>query len=166
LEHASYLIARSHRPVKRIMGDGSAVSHVNFLILLDVNEHLCYVVSIIRWNEEEDVPIYEYQCGKCGKAFQSLIMKPGEEEALTCPTCGGCTLSRLISRVVYHAPEQARLDSFDPKAKHGDSFYRDSRNIGLHAEKRARELGVDLGSGFKERLEKLRTDPGSVLKDE
>jgi len=112
------------------------------------------------------VPIYEYQCGECGKPFQRLIMKPGEEETLTCPTCGGRTLSRLISRVVYHTPEQARLDSFDPKAKQGDSFYKDSRNIGLHAEKRARELGVDLGSGFKEKLEKLRTDPGSVLKDE
>jgi hypothetical protein len=31
------------------MGDGSAGSPVNFLILLDVNRHLCYVVSLIRW---------------------------------------------------------------------------------------------------------------------
>jgi hypothetical protein len=93
-------------------------------------------------------------------------MKSNEEEALTCPACGGRTLSRLISRVVYHTSEQARLDSFDAKAKQSDSFYRDSRNIGLHAEKRARALGVDLGAGFKEKLEKLRTDPGSVLKDE
>ena len=112
------------------------------------------------------MPIYEYECGECGNPFQRLIMKPSEEEALTCPACGGRTLSRLISRVVYHTSEQARLDSFDPKAKQGDSFYRDSRNIGLHAEKRAREMGVDLGAGFKEKLEKLRTDPGSVLKDE
>jgi putative FmdB family regulatory protein len=112
------------------------------------------------------VPIYEYQCGECGKPFQRLIMKPAEEGALSCPACGGRSLSRLMSRVVYHASEQARLDSYDPKAKQGDAFYRDSRNIGLHAEKRARELGVDLGSGFKEKLEKLRTDPGSVLKDD
>ncbi len=112
------------------------------------------------------MPIYEYQCGECGSAFQRLIMKPSEAEALVCPSCGGRCLSRLISRVVYHASEQARLDSYDPRARQGDSYYRDSRNIGLHAEKRAREMGVDLGSGFKEKLEKLRTDPGSVLKDE
>lgn len=112
------------------------------------------------------MPIYEYQCGECGSAFQRLIMKAREEEALVCPVCGDRGLSRLISRVVYHASEQARLDSYDPRARQGDSYYRDSRNIGLHAEKRAREMGVDLGSGFKEKLEKLRTDPGSVLKDE
>ncbi len=112
------------------------------------------------------MPIYEYQCGGCRSAFQRLIMKASEEEALVCPVCGGRGLSRLISRVVYHASEQARLDSYDPRARQGDSYYRDSRNIGLHAEKRAREMGVDLGSGFKEKLEKLRTDPGSVLKDE
>ena len=46
-----------------------------------------------------------------------------------------------------------------------DSFYRDSRNIDLHAEKRAKQMGVDLGDGFRQRLEKLRTDPGGVLKD-
>ena len=111
------------------------------------------------------MPIYEYQCDKCGNPFQQLIMKPNEEGELTCPECGGQNLTRLISRVVYHASEQARLDAYDPKARQDDSYYRDSRNIGLHAEKRAREMGVDLGSGFKERLEKLRTDPSSVLKD-
>lgn len=93
-------------------------------------------------------------------------MKPGEEEGLVCPACGGRALTRLISRVVYHASEQDRLNGFDHKARQGDSFYKDSRNIGLHAEKRAREMGVDLGSGFKDKLEKLRTDPGSVLKDD
>jgi hypothetical protein len=46
-----------------------------------------------------------------------------------------------------------------------DSFYKDSRNVGLHAKKRAQQMGADLGTGFEEKLEKLRTNSGSVIKD-
>ena len=92
-------------------------------------------------------------------------MKKEEEETLTCPECGGTSLKKLISRVAYHVSGQDRLASFDPNAPKDDSFYKDSRNIGLSAQKRAQQLGVDLGGSFDEKLEKLRTDPGSVIKD-
>ena len=111
------------------------------------------------------MPIYEYECRSCDKIFQSLIMKQEHEEKLVCPECGGSKLKKLISRVAYHVSEQARLDGFDPGASKSDSFYKDSRNIGLHAKKRAQQMGVDLGKGFEDKLEKLRTDPGSVIKD-
>jgi len=111
------------------------------------------------------MPIYEYACQDCHREFQSLIMQEADEEALVCPTCGGRKFNRLISRVAYHVSEKDRLASYDPNARRSDSFYRDSRNIGLQAKKRAQEMGVDLGSGFEAKLEKLRTDPGSVLKD-
>jgi putative FmdB family regulatory protein len=86
------------------------------------------------------MPIYEYECRSCDAQFQSLIMKNEEEESLACPKCR-------------------------PSASKNDSFYRDSRNIGLNAKKKAEQMGVDLGTGFEEKLEKLRTDPGSVIKD-
>jgi len=92
-------------------------------------------------------------------------MKKWEEDNLVCPTCGCQELKKLISRVVYHVSERERLAGFDPMASKSDSFYKDSRNIGLCAKKRAQKMGVDLGSGFEEKLEKLRTDPGSVVKD-
>jgi predicted nucleic acid-binding Zn-ribbon protein len=92
-------------------------------------------------------------------------MKSEEEAHLTCPECGGNRLKKLISRVAYHVSEQDRLASFDPNAHKDDSFYKDSRNIGLSAQKRAQQMGVDLGSSFNDKLDKLRTDPGSVIKD-
>ncbi|MBN1893517.1 zinc ribbon domain-containing protein [bacterium] len=111
------------------------------------------------------MPIYEYQCRSCGGIFQTLIMKASEEKSLKCPHCGVPTPRRIISRVVYHASERDRLAAYDPGAKKGDAFFKDSRNIGLDAKKRAQRMGVDLGKGFEEKLEKLRTDPGSVMRE-
>ena len=111
------------------------------------------------------MPIYEYQCYDCEGQFQSLIMGREDEKNLLCPNCGGRNLKRLISRVAYHVSESERLAAFDPRSRQGDDFYKDTRNIGLAAKKRAQQMGVDLGSSFEEKVEKLRTDPGSVIRD-
>lgn len=111
------------------------------------------------------MPIYEYQCLGCQKRFQSLILGQRDLEHLLCPHCHGKDLKRLISRVVYHKSEADRLREYDPSQKQSDSFYKDTRNIGLHAKKRAMEMGVDLGESFEAKLDRLRTDPGSVLDD-
>ena len=92
-------------------------------------------------------------------------MNREQEEGMVCPECGGKDLKKLISRVAYHVSEKDRIESFDPNSPKDDSFYKDSRNIGLSAKKRAQQMGINLGSGFEDRLEKLRTDPGSVIKD-
>jgi putative FmdB family regulatory protein len=111
------------------------------------------------------MPIYEYECLSCGRAFQRLVMKSEEAKSVRCPECGGEEIKRLISRVYHHASEEDRLAAYNPKRAQEESFFRDSRNIGLAAKKRARRMGVDLGQGFEEKLEKLRTDPGSVIRD-
>jgi hypothetical protein len=88
-----------------------------------------------------------------------------DEKKLLCPNCGGRKLKKLISRVAYHVSESDRLAAFDPKATQSDSYYKDTRNIGLAAKKRAQQMGVDLGSSFEEKVDKLRRDPGSVIRD-
>jgi len=55
------------------------------------------------------------------------------------------------------------LSSIDTSKPRGDEVYRDSRNIGLWAKKRMRELGVDLGPKMDEIVEKGRT--GKILDD-
>ena len=111
------------------------------------------------------MPIYEYQCLACEREFQKLTLKREEAEGILCPGCGSSDLKKLVSRVAYHVSERDRLNAFDPKARQDDAFFKDSRNIGLSAKKRARDLGVDLGAGFEVKLDKLRTDPGCVLRD-
>jgi putative FmdB family regulatory protein len=109
------------------------------------------------------MPIFEYECQNCPRQFQRIVMKAEEAEAMVCPDCGGTDLRKLVSRVAYHQSEKDRVDSYDPSAKQSDSFMKDTRNIGLHAKKRARQMGVDLGTSFEAKVEKLRTDPGSVI---
>jgi len=111
------------------------------------------------------MPIFEYECQSCQEQFQTLVMKTEDKKNLACPNCGGHNLNRLISRVTYHQSEKDRLANYNSTSHQSDTFYQDSRNIGLHAKKRAKDMGVDLGSGFEAKLEKLRTDPGSVFKD-
>jgi putative FmdB family regulatory protein len=111
------------------------------------------------------LPIYEYLCRLCGKEFQYLILTKGDEKDLRCPGCRGRDFKKLVSRVAYHVSEQDRLAAYDPDSSKSDSFYKDTRNIGLKAKKRARQMGVDLGSDFETKLDRLRRDPAKIFDD-
>jgi len=103
------------------------------------------------------MPIYEYECRDCGRVTSALILKQEEEKTVRCDHCGGGRLTRILSRFALHKTEGQRLEEFDARASQSDSFYKDRRNIGLWAKKRAKELGADLGSSFDEVVEKART---------
>jgi putative FmdB family regulatory protein len=44
--------------------------------------------------EESEMPIYEYQCEKCGHEFESLVF--GSEKP-ACPACESARVTRLMS---------------------------------------------------------------------
>jgi putative FmdB family regulatory protein len=111
------------------------------------------------------MPIYEYCCVACGRTFQLLVLNQRDVETAVCPSCGAGELKRLISRTSYHKSEKDRLESFDPSQAQAESFYSDTRNIGLSAKKRAERMGVDLGVEFESKLDRMRSDPGRVLDD-
>lgn len=109
------------------------------------------------------MPIYEYRCNDCGKEFSLLILNSRESARVECAACGSPDISRLMSRFAFHQTEASRIDALDTGKPKDESFYKDSRNIGLSAKKRAKELGVDLGRGFEETVEKART--GKFMED-
>jgi putative FmdB family regulatory protein len=109
------------------------------------------------------MPIYEYQCAKCSAVSAVVVLGRDSDEKPTCRRCGSRRLKRVLSTFAVVASEESRLESFDPSAARGESFYKDSRNVGLWAKKRARQMGVDLGSGFEETVEKARS--GELVKD-
>ena len=108
------------------------------------------------------MPIYEYECRDCRAVSGFLVMKKEDEKKIVCLGCGGKKMSRVVSRVTYHRSEADRLGEFNTQKQQGEEFYKDSRNIGLWAKKRAKELGADLGPQFDEIVESART--GKILK--
>ncbi|MDA8334177.1 MAG: zinc ribbon domain-containing protein [Peptococcaceae bacterium] len=48
------------------------------------------------------MPIYEFRCLDCGRAFEKLfIKKPDDEADLACPACKSESLERIISKTNY-----------------------------------------------------------------
>jgi putative FmdB family regulatory protein len=43
------------------------------------------------------MPIYEYKCQDCGQVSEYRIAAQTESKSLTCKSCGGQNLDRLIS---------------------------------------------------------------------
>lgn len=72
-------------------------------------------------------------------------------------------MRRVMSSFAVVDSEAARIDRFDTSRPADESFYRDSRNVGLWAKKRAKQMGVDLGPKFEETVEKARS--GKLIKE-
>ena len=56
------------------------------------------------------MPIYEYQCRKCGHEFELLVLR---DTIPACPSCHAQDLERLLSGFAVSSPElsQARVKS-------------------------------------------------------
>ena len=101
------------------------------------------------------MPIYEYRCRGCGKIVSFLLLNSSDRPF--CEFCGGKDLDRVLSRFRLLQPEATRLRDLDTRKPQGEAYYKDSRNVGLWAKKRADELGADLGDAFEEKVEKARS---------
>jgi putative FmdB family regulatory protein len=44
------------------------------------------------------MPIHEYTCARCGRTFESLLIRKSDEAEIRCPRCGDARLTRQISR--------------------------------------------------------------------
>jgi putative FmdB family regulatory protein len=109
------------------------------------------------------MPIYEYECAACGATTSHVMLGSERLAQPDCARCGSPHTRRVMSSFAVVESEAARLNSFDTGKPRDESFYRDSRNVGLWAKKRAREMGVDLGAKFDDTVEQART--GKLIKD-
>jgi len=109
------------------------------------------------------MPIFEYECARCGQVSSHVVLGRRRRERRSCPGCHSTRLRRVMSRFAVVESEASRLQSFDTSRPRDESFYRDSRNVGLWAKKRAKEMGVDLGPQFESTVEKARS--GKLTKE-
>jgi putative FmdB family regulatory protein len=111
------------------------------------------------------MPIYEFKCTACEYVMDVLVSGYDVPKDLACEKCGSRKVKKMISTGHYHQSESDRLASYDPRTSKSDAFYKDSRNIGIQAEQMLKKAGVKPTEEFKNKLEKLRTNPASVIKD-
>ena len=109
------------------------------------------------------MPIYEFGCNDCHKEFSQLFLSLKDVKKVECQYCRSKNLKRLISCFSLHQTEESRLANFETSKPRGEDFYKDSRNIGLWAKKRMKEMGGDLGHQMDEIVERGRT--GKILED-
>ena len=109
------------------------------------------------------MPIFEYECLACGATGDYVVLGSKRRSCPACERCHSKRTRRVMSSFAVHESEGSRLENFSTGGARDDSFYKDSRNVGLWAKKRAKEMGVDLGSKFDETVEKARS--GKLIKD-
>jgi putative FmdB family regulatory protein len=42
------------------------------------------------------MPVYEYECEKCGSSFERIVFQ-GDKEEISCPECNETNVKKLIS---------------------------------------------------------------------
>lgn len=109
------------------------------------------------------MPIYEYECARCGRISSHVVLGSERKNRPACEHCGSTRTRRVMSSFAVVESEASRLADLDTSKPRDESFYSDSRNVGLWAKKRAQQMGVDLGSKFEDTVEKARS--GKLIKE-
>jgi putative FmdB family regulatory protein len=97
------------------------------------------------------MPIYEYQCRKCGRKMSFLVMSPASFQP-ACKFCKGEDLDQLFSRFASPKSEESRLESLaDPSSLSGLDE-KDPGSVARWMKKMGKELGEDFGGEDIDRL--------------
>jgi putative FmdB family regulatory protein len=108
------------------------------------------------------MPIYEYRCNACGRAFAFLYGVSRDSRDPACPACQGKDLARLISRVARVRSEDAMLEDLADPTKIGD--VEDPRSMARWAKQMGRalgdEAGEDVGAVVDEMMQAEGRGPG------
>ena len=104
------------------------------------------------------MPMYEFLCQKCNARSSLLILNIAESlVAIKCPACGSSNLVRVISSFAFHKSlKTIHEEAGEPTMFSGPDYYKDPRNIGRWAEKRVKELGLDMPPQAQEMIQAAR----------
>lgn len=83
------------------------------------------------------MPIYEFECEKCGTRFEELV--PSEAAEVACPSCGSRRARRLMSEVAPpgRQPRGASVRSDESRRSEREAGHRER----LAADKKKRAAG-------------------------
>lgn len=102
------------------------------------------------------MPIYEYECRKCGKRSSILTLRVSESVDEVCKHCGSRKLRRLMSRFAMPRSEEARLDALSDPSGLSDLDENDPKSVARLMRKMGKEMGDEFGGAeFDEAVDEL-----------
>ncbi len=101
------------------------------------------------------MPIYEFNCGDCGRLTSVFVKSMSAKVEAECSHCGSRKLSRALSRFAYHKSEQRILEEYGAEPR-GLEDYKDPRQIGRWTEKKFNEYGMELPEQAREMIDAAR----------
>ena len=102
------------------------------------------------------MPIYEYECAKCGKRSSVLTLRASERVTAKCRHCGASGMRRLMSRFAMPRSEEARMESLADPSNFGDIDEGDPKSVARAMKRMGREMGDEFGGPeFDEAVEEI-----------
>ena len=99
------------------------------------------------------MPIYEFQCGNCGKISEFLIIRSDEKVIPRCRWCKGKKMSRVLSRLRVIRSEESRMESLVDPSKWGDLDEKDPKSMARMMKRMGKELGQEMGDMNMDEME-------------
>jgi putative FmdB family regulatory protein len=103
------------------------------------------------------MPIYEFYCPSCHRKSSILTKTVPSSLEPKCSACGSTDIVRLISSFSYHKSIQTiHEESGEPTLHSGPDYYKDPRNIGRWAEKRFKDMGMEMPDEIQQKIQAAR----------
>ena len=102
------------------------------------------------------MPVYEFFCPECRKKSSFLVRSTSSFEP-KCSICGNTDVTRIISTFAYHKSlATIHEESGEPSMHPSQDYYKDPRNIGRWAEKRFKDMGMEMPSEIQQKIQAAR----------
>jgi putative FmdB family regulatory protein len=102
------------------------------------------------------MPVYEFFCPTCRKKSSFLVRSSSSFEP-KCSVCGSTDLARVISTFAYHKSLNTMYEeSGEPGNFESANYYKDPRNIGRWAEKKFKDIGMEMPGEIKQKIQAAR----------
>ena len=101
------------------------------------------------------MPVYEFFCPSCRKKSSFLVR--GAAFQPKCSICGRINVNRVISTFSYHKSfEPIYKESGESGKFQSPDYYKDPRNIGRWAEKKFKDMGMEMPSEIQQEIQAAR----------
>lgn len=106
------------------------------------------------------MPIYQYDCGDCGKRVDVFLRRVDTDAKPPCPSCGSTSVTRVMSSFVRGRSSRQRLEEIDQTAVAARLQNNNVADFARWARRDGAQWDEELGTNYRELAE--RAEAGDV----